>query len=44
MFDLTGGYNWSFAFAGIIGESNIAILLSFRFDREKRNPDLAAAN
>ena len=42
LFDLTGGYTWSFAFAAVMGTINLAILASFHIARGKRRPAPAA--
>ncbi len=42
LFDLTGGYDWSFAFAAGMGAINLAILISFHFSRAKRQAVVAA--
>jgi MFS family permease len=43
LFDFTGGYAWSFAFAAGMGAINVAIIISFHISRGKREPALAAA-
>jgi MFS family permease len=43
LFDLTGGYDWSFTFAGVMGAINVVILLSFHISRGRREPVHAAA-
>ena len=41
LFDLTGGYVWSFAFAAIMGCGNLVVLLSYHYGGGKRQPILA---
>jgi hypothetical protein len=41
MFDLTGGYAWSFGFAAAMGGTNLIILYAFRLSRDKRQAALA---
>ena len=41
LFDMTGGYTWSFAFAAIMGCGNLAVLLTYHFNGDRREPVLA---
>lgn len=41
LFDLTGGYNWAYAFAAAMGCINLGILALFYISRGKRQPVLA---
>lgn len=41
LFDLTGGYAWSFGFAAAMGGTNLIVLYAFRLSRDKRQAALA---
>jgi len=41
LFDLTGNYFWSFTFAGVMGATNLVVLLGFHTSNARRQPLVA---
>lgn len=41
LFDLTGDYFWSFTFAGVMGATNLVVLLGFHTSNARRQPLVA---
>lgn len=41
LFDLSGDYTWSFAFAAIMGCTNLTVMLVYYLSRHKRRPAMA---
>jgi MFS family permease len=41
LFDLSGDYTWSFAFAAIMGSTNLTVMLVYYLSRHRRRPAMA---